>query len=304
MITPLVSVIIPSLHAPGIAATLASLQAQSLRERIGEILVVGLDGPGLVVEDGLVRLISTGIPASSPRARNIGMALARHELLALIDADCVADRAWLATLLARVEEGHSVVGSGVTFGADGYWTQADNLSMFAEFLSHQPAGPHPMLPSIGMLLRREVFERVGGMDERYPRAHDIDWTIRMRQAGYQLFFEPAAVVRHHPPRVSQHDMLRHWWVSGYDMAIVRRRYASEFGGSWLLRNSLGLIALAPLLALLTTLRTYRRAIGHPACNPRLFPAVYLSKIAWCLGGSRSLARLKNQPAAAWPGLAR
>lgn len=300
--TAQVSVIIPSLHAPSVAATIASLQAQSARDQIGEILVVGLDGPGVVVEDDMVRLVSTGRPVSSPKARNIGMSLARHQLLALIDADCIAEPGWLAALLQRIDSGYPVVGCGVTFGDEGYWTQADNLSMFAEFLCHHPAGPRPMLPSIGMLLQREVLADVGGMDERYPRAHDIDWTLRMRQAGYQLFFEPAAVVTHCPPRVTQYDMLRHWWVSGYDMAIVRRQYPQEFGGSWLLARPLVIAGLAPLLALLTTARTFRRAAGHPGRNLRLLPAVYLSKIAWCLGGSRSVARLQAQPDAYWPGL--
>jgi GT2 family glycosyltransferase len=289
------SLVIPSLHAPTVAATIASLRRQTAAHEIGEILVVGLDGPGVVVEDELVRLVSTGVPVSSPRARNIGMGMARHEWIGLIDADCVAEPAWLATLLCRGDAGSAVVGGAITFGDEGYWTLADNLSMFAEFLPQHAAGERPTLPSFGMLLRREVFEQVGGMDERLPRAHDIDWTIRMRRAGHALCFEPRAIVWHHPPRGTRYDVMRHWWVSGYDMAIVRRKYAEEFGGSWLLAGPLAVLALAPYLALLTTLRAYRRASGHPQRSRRLLPGIFLSKIAWCLGAAQSLRTLRAEP---------
>jgi glycosyltransferase involved in cell wall biosynthesis len=289
------SIIIPSLHAPTVAATIRSLHKQTARGAIGEILVVGLDGPGVVAEDELVRFVSTEVPASSPRARNIGMRRARHEWLALIDADCVAEPDWLERLLGRAEAGEQVIGGALTFGDEGYWTLTDNLSMFAEFLPQHPAGPRPMLPSYGMLLHRSVYASVGPMDERLPRAHDIDWTLRMRQAGYSLYFEPQAIVWHHPPRGTRYAVMRHWFVSGYDMAIVRRKYASAFGGSWLLGHQLAALGLAPYLALLTTTRAYRRAAGHPQRRYDLLPGMFLSKLAWCLGASQSLRTLRADP---------
>jgi GT2 family glycosyltransferase len=48
-----------------------------------------------------------------------------------------------------------------------------------------------------MLIRREVFERVGGFDERFfMYSEEADWQWRIRQAGWAIAFTPSAVVVH------------------------------------------------------------------------------------------------------------
>lgn len=49
-----------------------------------------------------------------------------------------------------------------------------------------------------MLLRREVHERVGGLDERLQIAfNDIDLCLRIREHGYRNIWTPFAELRHH-----------------------------------------------------------------------------------------------------------
>jgi len=56
----------------------------------------------------------------------------------------------------------------------------------------------PMLGGAALLVRREVIEQVGGFDERFHMyGEDNDWCLRIVQAGWQLIFQPAAVVLHH-----------------------------------------------------------------------------------------------------------
>jgi N-acetylglucosaminyl-diphospho-decaprenol L-rhamnosyltransferase len=48
-----------------------------------------------------------------------------------------------------------------------------------------------------LLVPRTVLERVGGFDERYfMYGEDVDWCWRIRDAGYRIWFEADAVVRH------------------------------------------------------------------------------------------------------------
>ncbi len=48
-----------------------------------------------------------------------------------------------------------------------------------------------------MLVRREVFEELGGFDEAYPVAfNDLDFCIRLTQAGYRLLYTPHAELTH------------------------------------------------------------------------------------------------------------
>jgi GT2 family glycosyltransferase len=48
-----------------------------------------------------------------------------------------------------------------------------------------------------LLFRREALEELGGLDERFfMYVEDLDWCWRAREAGWEVRFEPAAVVRH------------------------------------------------------------------------------------------------------------
>jgi hypothetical protein len=65
----------------------------------------------------------------------------------------------------------------------------------------------PMLFAAAVVVKRSVFEAVGGFDERlYMYAEDNEWCLRVTRAGWQLMFEPAAAVVHH----GSHFSLRRW----------------------------------------------------------------------------------------------
>jgi len=57
--------------------------------------------------------------------------------------------------------------------------------------------PTGYLTGCCLLARREVWERVGLLDERYfIYAEDADWSLRARAAGYRLLFVPRARLWH------------------------------------------------------------------------------------------------------------
>lgn len=52
-----------------------------------------------------------------------------------------------------------------------------------------------------VLSRREVFEHVGGFDEGYAVAfNDIDYCLRLREAGYRIVYTPLAELTHYESR--------------------------------------------------------------------------------------------------------
>jgi GT2 family glycosyltransferase len=56
--------------------------------------------------------------------------------------------------------------------------------------------------------RREVYEEVAGFDERLAvEYNDVDFCIRVRQAGYKIIWTPYAELRHHE-RASRGDVRR------------------------------------------------------------------------------------------------
>jgi len=278
-------VIIPNLNSRIIDRTLASLLAQTAFDHIVEILVIGLDEPGLVIERDTVRFISTGLPVTAPVARNIGIRQAQGTIFAFIDADCIAEPDWLETLLSAQQKGHPVVGGSVSLQVDNYWQLCYNLTMFHEFLTDAPGGERQNFGTLNLCVARGMVDRVGLFDEHLARGQDTEWTLRMRRHGYKLRFVPKAVVRHLPEVDSLSKIVRLWYRSGFFNAQVRQNYRDVIAALPFYGRPLLLTLLSPAIGAAVTARIFAR-------SPRLLryahtvPVVFLTKVAWCLGASR------------------
>ncbi len=284
-----VSVIIPNLHSLIIDQVLTAIRSQDIDLSQVEVLVVGLDAPGLVQTDDLTRFICTNVPVPPATARNIGAQEAKGEIFCFLDADCIPHRCWLRTLLERYEEPDvSVVGGGVAFPSDSYWRLADNIATFYSYLHTAPPGTRDQLPSLNLSLRREVWERVGPFDERYPRpaGEDADWTTRARLAGYTLHFEPRAFVVHRPARATFRDLWDHAVMFGRYSIKVDERYREVLGLPFVFRHWLSLLLAAPVMALGATVWAFRNRYLWRYFYT--FPAVYVAKLGWCWGAFQRL----------------
>jgi glycosyltransferase involved in cell wall biosynthesis len=246
----MISIIIPNLHSPLIGQVIEALAEQTARTAIREVIVVGQDRYGLVPVSA--RFVATPRPISPPAARNLGARLAGGEHLLFLDADCIAAPDMVERILGRHRLGQAVVGGAVAAEAGNYWTLCDNLLVFAPFLHSAGAGPRPYLPSHALSIAREVFESLGGFDERFaPTGEDMDLSLRLRARGYRLFFEPAASVAHRPQRASAAAVFNHLRSFGRGYYRLQRQHAALWRSpiAYLPSQSAGLlIALIPLLA--------------------------------------------------------
>jgi cellulose synthase/poly-beta-1,6-N-acetylglucosamine synthase-like glycosyltransferase len=281
------SIVIPNLNTPGVGNAITSLENQDLERSAYEIIVVGMDKYGLIRDSELLTFDRSEQPLPPAMARNRGAAQARGEVLVFTDADCVARPDWLSMLAARfIDPAVDVVGGGIEFDSHNYWTTSDNLSMFYEYLAIQPAGERRQLPSLNLAIRRRIFAEIGGFDERYPRpaGEDADLTIRLRNKGHHLYFEPGAVIFHDPPRHHLADLLRHAYYQGKYSTKADPRYRKGEGFPGIIGTRTGFIIFAPVLAAGATFKIIR----NKSILRRYWataPAIFLAKIAWCIGAS-------------------
>jgi N-acetylglucosaminyl-diphospho-decaprenol L-rhamnosyltransferase len=61
-----------------------------------------------------------------------------------------------------------------------------------------------------MVVTREAFNAIGGFDERYfLYFEDVDFGVRLREAGYTIVYDPSVRVLHEHGAASQQE-LSHW----------------------------------------------------------------------------------------------
>jgi len=283
-----VTIIIPNLNSPTIDRVLDVLTSRrSEGDRGVEILVVGLDEPGLVRVSDRVRFISTGRPVSPARARNIGAASATGRILIFLDADCIPSPGWLKEMLAasdRWKDAGAISGSMLPDGRN-YASQTFQIACFHEHLSLNKPGCRRLLASFSLLITREVWEKTGGFCPDLQIAEDVDLSVRLQKMGYPLYLASRATVRHLHGRDTLSRLWHYATESGRHSIRVRLRHQDWFGSlpasAWFWR------LFAPAVALVRTVQIYRLTPGllHFWVY---FPYVLLSKLGWCIGAARGI----------------
>lgn len=180
---PLVSVIVPVFNCERfLAEAVQSVLAQDYRPI--EIIVIddgSTDGSAAVASSfpqvTLVRQENRGVAA----ARNAGLAAARGEVIAFIDADNI----WLPGKLSREMRhfaGHPETGYTVCHLST-FVTPGDSAPLW--FTADRQGKSAPFCPGL-LAARRSVFENVGGFDPRCRRGEDLDWFMRANEAGVHM----------------------------------------------------------------------------------------------------------------------
>jgi len=212
---PRVSIVIPVYDK--VAYTLACLR--SLGEHAGDVpfeVIVVDDGSGDATPQRLAGI--GGIRAlRNPRnlgfigSCNAGAAAARGEYLLFLNNDTVVTAGWLDALVRCIEtapdaglvgaklvypDGRLQEAGGIVFDDGSGW----NVGRFED-----PDDPRysfrrevDYCSGAAILLRRDLFERLGRFDARYAPAYyeDTDLAFAVRAAGLKVYVEPASVVVH------------------------------------------------------------------------------------------------------------
>ncbi len=135
----------------------------------------------------------------------LGARSAQAGWLLFLNPDAVAAPACLEQLLEATDAGTGLVGAQVLL-PDGRVNAGDNpvhligIAWAGAYLEPRDVGPPRGVASVSgaaMLARRTALEAIGGISERYFLYHeDVDLSWRMRLAGWDVRFQPAATVTH------------------------------------------------------------------------------------------------------------
>lgn len=293
---PFVSVIVPVLNREEtIGRCVTSLLRASYPHDRREIVVVdngSTDGTAEVVRGYPVRLVSETRRGLS-QARNRGIEEGQGTILAFTDSDCYVSTRWLAELTEGLrEDGVAAVTGDVVPYPPRTPVERYSARRKPSTSGWQHSLSAPWFNFMNTALRREVFERVGLFDPRFPGAgEDIDFAWRFFAAGLRLSRRPQPVV-FHSQRATVEGLFRQQLRNGRAWALLMRKHPDLARWGW--RDEL--TAWADLAG--STWAAARAHVHAPVRSRGAVPPQYLhldlvSKVGQRLGFLH--ARLRRQP---------
>jgi hypothetical protein len=207
------SIVINTLNrATLLAKTLDSLRWLKYRGRF-EVIVV--NGPST---DHSQEVIDAWLPtiraarcavANLSVSRNIGICMARGDIVAFIDDDAIPEPEWLEQLARAYDDPAVGAAGGLVFDQTGYSYQYEyssatrlananwRLTRPADHLAYPGAFEFPYLQGTNTSFRRSALLEVGGFDEEIEYYLDeTELCCRLADAGYLIRQLPNAFVHH------------------------------------------------------------------------------------------------------------
>jgi hypothetical protein len=202
------TVVVVSDYEPGAQKTwtserqiLAALAEQDLGEPF-DVLMVENDGARDSVPEDLRRLcprleIVFASESQSARLKDFGVWHARTEYVAVLEADCVLNQAWLRVLLyaLRRRPDFAVASGRTTYGDETMYRRCLS-ALDRSFDDLGGPGEMPHVSNNGALYRRAVLAAFPYPETGSPFHSSRLRTRAMVAEGHRLWFEPGAVMRH------------------------------------------------------------------------------------------------------------
>lgn len=228
MTTPRVSVVIPTFN-----------RRNDLDECIKSLLDMEAPGPEIIIVDSSSKDGASDFQQIYPvrylsmphrnivHARNLGISKARGDVVAFLDDDTVVNRSWVRCLMEPYVDPRvgGVGGRVIPYGKPRHYYRKIRHYSTGKILKDglvlgnfdNPAGPLGVdhLPGCNMSFRREALVQAGGFDEHFQGncfREDTDICVRVRKLGYNIVYQPRALVWHKYRGRSRDTGWVYWYV--------------------------------------------------------------------------------------------
>lgn len=229
-----VSIVAPAYNeGENIRPCVNSLKAQDFPKERFEIIIVDNNSTDNTLEiiKGLDVIHTIENRKGRGEARNAGIRMAKGDIIALIDSDCVAERNWLSHIVSAFADPNIGCVAGEIVAVEN-----ENSSMLERYLikkghlSQKEHVEHPFCPyaaTANAAYRRDVFNKIGLFAEKMSSEEDADLSWRMQLfTDYRVAYVPEAVV-FHPYEASLKELFkqkRRHAYSGVNLYKIYKEY--------------------------------------------------------------------------------
>jgi len=202
-----VSVVLPTYNRKRILVNcLDSLSKQTYPKKSYEVVIVddgSTDGTEEVVKKFTKKLNIHYIKQKNKghsRAKNAGIKLAKGEIIAFIDDDCIAVKDWLKNAVPNFKD--KDIG-----GVEGRTTtDYKNITPLTRLVVNETGGNYQ---TCNILYRKKILEEIKGFDLGFKsHREDTDLAWRVLDRGYEIKFVNSAVVTHPPVHYSIKNLVK------------------------------------------------------------------------------------------------
>lgn len=246
---PLVTIVIPVYNHRDVTTRCLRSIADNWFESLDVQFVVVDDGSFDGTSDVVTPLagidyVRSGRNEGFVRACNRGAAMARGKYVCFLNNDTVVRGGWLEYLVTTAEGDPAigVVGAKLLY-PDGRLQEAGNVlwrdaTGWNVGHAENPDDPRynfvrdaDYVSGAALLIRRELFERLGGFSEAYRPAYyeDADLCFGVRSLGYRIVYQPRAEVVHYEGLTSGDERAGVKRFQEINRPKFREKWATELG---------------------------------------------------------------------------
>jgi GT2 family glycosyltransferase len=209
-----VSVIIPTYKDwDCLSLCLDALGRQSYPPELFEIIVVNnmpsLPAPGNYKLPGNCIVIDEHKPGSYA-SRNAGIRIAKGEIIAFTDADCIPDMDWLTNGISFMEQNPDVgrvAGKIELFYKSANLVDVELYEKVYAFNQELYVKNDATAVTANIFTYKKSFDLVGLFDENLMSGGDYEWSVRAQKGGIAIRYLDTAKVKH-PARYDIQELLK------------------------------------------------------------------------------------------------
>jgi glycosyltransferase involved in cell wall biosynthesis len=185
--------------------------------------------------------------------RNYGAKKATGDVIAFIDADCIANAFWIQELTEGMKKGDVVAGQSVRLGYQAF-SNLQRVGMFHK-------GVDVTYPSCNLAYSKKAFKGINGFDPEFKEAEEVDLNYRAVDAGFKMVYQDDAIVYH---RVR--ESIRGFIKQSFWYGFGRKELTQKHGSLWSTYKPIDMVKITANESMWKLVRLFFSTFGYFTCK--------------------------------------